>query len=125
MRFLISRNPNRLDDNANVLCPCEGARWIDYLNPETYNISSFEKYDERYNIGVLVKNYVLFTGEGHNHRIVDGKIVRDMMRSDWFIDIDSLDSIMQLIDREGPIKIAPSFFSAPPTIQIKGPGFSE
>jgi len=57
--------------------------------------------------------------EGYNHRLIDGQITRDMpSREGWFVELDSLTSLIDFIKEWGGIVIGETETN-PPMFEIE------
>ncbi len=88
MRFQISRTRQRYnEDYDKVLSPCEGAYEADYMQVDTRSV------DDPAKLGFNGKD--TWYTEGSNHRVVNGQIKRDTPARGWFIDISSLEELLE------------------------------
>ena len=90
MKFRVERT--RMSDDK----PCDGAYESDYIRVDEWEVddpfklkSSYYCYGEKW------------YKQGKNHRVEDGHIKRDLDDHGWFIDIESLEELVKLMERVG------------------------
>lgn len=44
-------------------------------------------------------------GEGTNHQVVNGMIVRDRQHEVWFVDVEDLEALVEFADTHGPLVV--------------------
>lgn len=83
--------------------------------------ASYVRIDERTVDDPMKNKYIGedWYKEGKNHRVENGHIKRDFEDKHWFIDIESLEDLMELYEREGQL-IIESVYGNPniPCIEI-------
>jgi hypothetical protein len=97
MRFTVRRTS--LYCNEEETPPCPGAVYLPCFQVSRYGISS----PDQFTYGHQCESWLT---EGVNHRVIDGKIARDMPEHAWFIDLPDLDAVIAFIAEHGRIIIA-------------------
>ncbi len=95
MRFRVTRASNISSSKS----PCEGAFKEERSYTDTRNVDSPDK------LGKISRKW--WFRMGRNHRVENGEIKRDFDVIEWFVDISSLDSLIEFIDKHGDIVITP------------------
>jgi hypothetical protein len=106
MKFAIRRTSEWEDR----ISPCEGAVQLPYI-----------RIDER-TVNDPMKNKYIgedWYKEGTNHRVENGHIKRDFEEKCWFIEIETLEDLMNLRNREGQPLIIDSSNNNPNIPQIE------
>ena len=96
MRFVVTRASLWMDDS-----PCEGGVLRDVVNYERWCIPTFEKFKELHQEE--------FTAMGFDHKKTKDGIQRSLPLKKWTCDIDSLEDLMEFVDRNGEIVIRPQW----------------
>ena len=91
MEFMITR----ASDWANVK-PCDEAYAKNYMRKDIRTLKSFEEYDNRFRDN--------FLDTGINHKINDdGYIEREFEDEGWFVEIDTLEELLEFTNKYGDI----------------------
>ena len=112
MKFVISRTS--LWDASK--CPCEEAKRDSVTREETYRFHTPEEYD-KYHVMRHEGNWLSI---GTNHRVnKNGYITRDNGMMDvWSIEINSLEELIEFVDKYGEIVIYDSMGNSHKEIEI-------
>ena len=105
MIFIVKKASLWSDDS-----PCEGAVLRDIINYDRWQIPTFERYKALHSED--------FTKEGFDHRITPDGIRRSFKIKKWTYEINSLEEMMEFIDRNGEIVIRPQWQYDLPEILI-------
>ena len=89
MKFIIKKTSHPTNK------PCSEARLEPYLSSESRDVDSPEK----------LKNPFEWYETGSNHRLVNGQITRDHIRSVWTMDMNNLDDLLAFQEKVGEIII--------------------
>ena len=96
MKFIISRTSEWGDSS-----PCAEAKEETIWVTEDNKCSSFEEYDRVY------LNRIPWLSVGKNHRISsNGHIQRDVKQTEWVVDINSIEDLLELSKKYGELIIA-------------------
>lgn len=109
MKFIITRTSFYMYSNVERK-PHEKAKEEKYLTTDQRLFQSFEEYDKKY--------LIPFTSVGTNHRINEKGIARDFEVKEWFIEINSLEDLLDFSKKEGPLIINTEENNLYPTIEI-------
>ena len=94
---MIERTSNWFDHR-----PCDEAYEKDYMRKDVRTLNSFEEYDNKFKDN--------FHDIGVNHKInKDGYIEREFEDKTWFIEIDSLEDLLNLQNKYGQIIVSRSW----------------
>lgn len=109
MKFVISRASDHKEENS----PCEGAYEQEIPKIDIRSISK----PEEFNIKSMRESWYK---EGTNHRLINGKIARDMgTKKVWCIDFESMDDLIKFTYEFGDVIIGCSDYdNGMPNIQI-------
>ena len=95
MRFVVERTSMAFNNDKQPIKESYKGKCI---QSECYMVSTFDEYNKG--------KYGNFKDEGFNHReMPDGTIMRDFEVDRFLIDVDSLEEIMELVDKYGDIII--------------------
>ena len=113
MKFYICRTSVYEDDES----PVDGSFKQECLKVDSRTFKSPEEHDERLGGG---ENFKPWNSEGLNHRIVDGGIARDFESDAWFIEIDSLEELMEFSKAHGELVVSSTYWAVKghPRIEI-------
>ena len=100
MKFAISRTSRMFDEKSP---PTKGAFRDQYVAIDRRTT------DDPSKIPWAKGESAWWYAEGRNHRVVKKEICRDLDREGWFIEIDSLDELMALLDKEGQLVLRESW----------------
>lgn len=104
MRFEIRRVCGRVDDQGNEIAPCDNAESSEEVISDTRGCT-----EEQYNRFIAPSDYGLkWRDKGFDHRITEfGEINRKLKTGSkiWFIEIENLTALMQLVEKEGKLII--------------------
>lgn len=104
MKFIIERTSVHYDEITEENKPCEEAYKGQYTYVDTRTCDCPTKILMYY--GDPEKALNDWFGEGSNHRVENGRIKRDLFTEDtWFIDINSLDALINFKEKYGDIII--------------------
>jgi len=101
MRFLVGRT-GQWSGEAK---PCEEAYRGEYTTVDRRTVDAPEK------VPAMRRDPQEWYSKGTNHRVIDGNIVRDFQHKGWFVEISSLQELLDFIARHGEIVISPVFKS--------------
>jgi len=90
MKFLVGRTSLAFHENNK---PCEGAYYDSYIHIDERTV------DDPAKIGPTIGRSEWWYSRGTNHRIEDGHIKRDVEDKRWFVDIDSLEDLLDFVSR--------------------------
>lgn len=108
MKFIVSRTSMYGDDK-----PCDEASKM------TYTRIDMRGADDPSKIPAYKENSSLWYDEGTNHRIVKGKIMRDFEETGWFIEINSLEELLEFQKKYGDLVLQHSMWNEEiPEIEI-------
>lgn len=97
MEFMITRTSVWFDDK-----PCDEAYEKDCMRKDVRTLKSFEEYDNKFKDN--------FHDRGVNHKInKDGYIEREFEDKAWFIEINSLEDLLEFENKFGPIIVSTSW----------------
>ena len=96
MKFFISRAS--LSSESCKSQPCDEAYFASYTIIDTRSVDDPSKIQVRADTP-----HDWWYKKGKNHRIIDGWITRDLDYSDWFIDINSLEDLVNLQKKYGDL----------------------
>ena len=95
MKFVVERTSMAFNNDKQPIKESYKGKCI---QSECYMVATFDEYDS--------EKYGNFKDEGFNHReMPDGTIMRDFEVDRFLIDVDSLEEIMELVDKYGDIII--------------------
>lgn len=96
MKFMVRRSSDILERRV----PCEEARKEKYIRMDVRNASKPE------NISAYKgQDPAWWYSEGTNHRVVNRRIVRDFEDEAWFIELDTLEDLLNFKKKYGPLVI--------------------
>jgi len=102
MRFLVERT-SEWNDESHPPCPEATLRDYIYIDERTK--------DDPAKIHVFERNPQKWYAEGQNHRVEAGHIKRDFLKTAWFVDIESLEELLDFVARYGKLIVAEANFA--------------
>lgn len=113
MKFLITRTSRKYVEQP----PCEEARAEKYVVVDRRSVDDPRKFTAyRHNPDEAMQ---MWYGDGSNHRVENGMIVRDMQeRIRWVIDIENLEQLMELQRKYGELILNTDDNNNDPAIEI-------
>ena len=91
MEFMVTRTSGWSDGK-----PCNEAYAKNYMRKDIRTLKSFEEYDNRFRDN--------FLDTGINHKINDdGYIEREFEDEGWFVEIDTLEELLEFTNKYGDI----------------------
>lgn len=95
MEFMVRRTSLWWDDEM----PCEEAYLKEYVFIDTRSVDCPTK------VPAYKGKSDWWYEEGMNHRVEDGKIKRDFIRKGWFITINSIEELLEFVNKYGDIVV--------------------
>jgi hypothetical protein len=110
MKFLISRTSTCGDEEIS---PCDGAF------RDKFTWTDVRVFDDPAKIPAYASRPDAWYGYGTNHRVVNGRIMRDYEQEDWFIEIADLPALVEFMNTNGRLVLMPVDEGGnPPEIEI-------
>lgn len=97
MKFKISRT-----SDWDELQPCNGAMLEPYMRVDERTTNSPDKIS-----AYRGQPTDWWYEEGENHRVENGRIKRDFHDEGWFIEVNSLEELIKMVDEHGSIIVQP------------------
>lgn len=86
------------------VAPCEEAYKKEYIRKDVRTFGSFEQFDNKFRVN--------FKDSGKNHRInEEGFIEREFDEEGWFVEVDSLEELMEFKDKYGTLVLIDSLWN--------------
>lgn len=101
MKFLVTRTS--LHEVNQKSPPCDGAKWMPFTRVDIRTVDDPTKI-----LAYKDQDPAWWYQEGSNHRVVDGKIMRDFPAKGWFIKINSLKELIEFQAKYGELVLGPS-----------------
>ena len=99
MKFWLERTSQYFStDKPPLCCHCHRLSVGKRLRHDWRTFKSFDDYEQ-----LLGQE---FTAEGFDHKVMDDRIRRSFLDDGWFIELESLEELAQLIDEVGDVVMA-------------------
>ena len=99
MEFMVSRTS--IPFNKKDRKPCPEAVRKSYIEVDERTV------DDPAKVPIHHGERTWWYAEGQNHRVEDGHIKRDLRREGWFVEIPTLDALVDFICKYGQVVIYP------------------
>lgn len=101
MRFLVSRGSARFFDKG--LKPLPAARWQRYVHRDERGV------DDPAKVPAYRGETDWWYGDGRNHRVEGGHIVRDRDDWGWFLKVETMEELLVLLREHSSLWVEASF----------------